>query len=122
MERVIESIRINFSREDIGEFTVEAGRPDTLSRDMLKMIKEYDINRISINPQTMNDKTLKLIGRNHDSKSIISTYYLAKDIGFDIINMDIILGLPGEGIDEVKHTLNEMKNLILKILQYIHCP
>lgn len=111
LERVIESIRINFSREDIGEFTVEAGRPDTLSRDMLKMIKEYDINRISINPQTMNDKTLKLIGRNHDSKSIISTYYLAKDIGFDIINMDIILGLPGEGIDEVKHTLNEMKKL-----------
>ncbi len=68
----------------------------------------------------MNDKNFKLIGRNHDTKSTISSYNLAKDIGFDIINMDIILGLPGEGVEEIGQTLRKIKELNPEILQYIH--
>lgn len=110
LERIIQAIRYNFP-EDIKEFTVEAGRPDTISRDMLKMLSFHGVDRISINPQTMNQKTLNRISREHSVESIFSTYSLAKDVGFDIINMDIILGLPGENKAHVKYTLNEIKKL-----------
>ena len=111
LERIIATIKESFKAEDIKEFTVEAGRPDTLNMDILKMLKSMEIDRISINPQTMNSKTLEKIGRNHDIKSIISSYNMAKELGFDIINMDIILGLAGETIDDVAYTLNEIQKL-----------
>jgi len=95
----------------IEEFTVEAGRPDTLSYDYLKMLKEEGVDRISINPQTMNDKTLKLIGRRHSSKDIVKIYKLAKDLGIDEINMDLIIGLPGEKFEDIQHTMEEIKKL-----------
>ncbi|HLR21903.1 MAG TPA: coproporphyrinogen dehydrogenase HemZ [Tissierellaceae bacterium] len=110
LEEIIKIIKYNFP-QNIQEFTVEAGRPDTINKDTLKMLKYYGVNRISINPQTMNEKTLERIERSHDIKSTISAYSLAKDIGFDIINMDIILGLPGEGEKEIKYTLNEIEKL-----------
>lgn len=111
LERIIATVRDLFSKEDIKEFTVEAGRPDTLNFETLKMLKSMEVDRVTINPQTMNSKTLKRIGRNHDIKSIIETYNMARDLGFESINMDIILGLPGEGIDELSHTLNEIEKL-----------
>ncbi|MDR7869848.1 MAG: coproporphyrinogen dehydrogenase HemZ [Tissierellaceae bacterium] len=111
LERIIATVRDVFVNEDIKEFTVEAGRPDTLNLDMLKMLKSMDIDRISINPQTMNSKTLEKIGRNHDIESTIFSYNLAKELGFESINMDLIMGLPGEGIDEVAYTLSEIKKL-----------
>lgn len=111
LERVIATVKESFKSEDIREFTVEAGRPDTLDMEMLKMIKSMEVDRISINPQTMNPKTLEKIGRNHDIKSIISSYNMAKDLGFDIINMDIILGLAGEDLKDVAYTLNEIEKL-----------
>ncbi len=111
LEKIIETIYLSFGKENIKEITVEAGRPDTINKDMLKMLKYKNIERISINPQTMNDKTLKLIGRNHTAKDIIDSYSLARKVGFPIINMDVIVGLPGEGLEEVEYTLKKIMNL-----------
>ena len=111
LERIIQAIYREFGEKNIREITVEAGRPDTITREYLEMLSKNNIGRISINPQTMNDKTLKLIGRHHNSHDIIETFNLAKEIGFSIINMDLIIGLPGEGVKEVKHTLEEIQKL-----------
>ncbi len=97
--------------DNIREFTVEAGRPDTLNIDMLNMLKKNKIDRISINPQTMCDNTLKLIGRNHSANDIISTYNMARKIGFKTINMDLIIGLPNEGLKELEYTLQEIEKI-----------
>ena len=110
LERIVKEIKDIFP-EDIKEFTVEAGRPDTIDSKKLEILRSYGVNRISINPQTFNNKTLKCIGRNHDIESIKKSYNLAKSLDFDIINMDIILGLPGEGLLELENTLNEIKIL-----------
>lgn len=90
---------------NVVEYTVEAGRPDTITENKLRLMKEHRVTRISINPQTFNDKTLKLIGRKHTANEIIEKFNLARKIGFDNINMDIILGLPNEKIFEVLKTL-----------------
>lgn len=100
-----------FDLSSLLEYTVEAGRPDTITIDKLKVIKANGANRISINPQTMNDKTLKLIGRNHSVEDIKRVYYEARDVGHNNINMDLILGLPEEGEYEVNHTINEIEML-----------
>ncbi len=96
---------------DLKEFTVECGRPDSITKEKLKTMKKYNVSRISINPQTMNDKTLKAIGRNHSVEDVKDKFNLARDLGFDNINMDIIIGLPNEGITEVENTCNLIKNL-----------
>ncbi len=93
------------------EFTVEAGRPDSITFDKLKVLSKYNVSRISINPQTMLDKTLKLIGRNHNAMQTINAYKLAKDCGFNNINMDTIMGLPGESFDDFKYTMDEIFKL-----------
>ena len=90
---------------NVAEYTIEAGRPDTITKNKLRLMKEHRVTRISINPQTFNDKTLKLIGRKHTANEIIEKFNLARKIGFDNINMDIILGLPNEKIFEVLKTL-----------------
>lgn len=110
LQKILKKIK-EFFPQDIKEFTVEAGRPDTIDREKLVMIRSYGVNRISINPQTFNLKTLKTIGRNHNIEDIKLSYNLAKSLDFDIINMDIILGLPGEEIMELKNTLKEIKSL-----------
>lgn len=111
LESIISSIYELFGNENINEITVEAGRPDTLNMDMLKMLKAYEIDRISINPQSMNQSTLRLIGRYHTNKDVIDAFNLAREIGFNLINMDIIVGLPGEGIDELTYTLDAISKL-----------
>lgn len=78
------------------EYTVEAGRPDTITRGKLETLKRLGVRRISINPQTMNDETLRRIGRDHTSAQTESTFLLARELGFEDINMDVITGLPGE--------------------------
>ena len=93
------------------ELTVEAGRPDTLDEAYLSLLKELKVERISINPQTMNLRTLKAIGRDHTPEDIIKTYNLTKELGIRIVNMDIIVGLPGEELIDIKNTLNEIKKL-----------
>lgn len=103
---------IGYSKQGgLREFTVEAGRPDTIDRDKLRAMKDGGVNRISINPQTMNENTLKLIGRNHTPQDIISVFKEAHAIGFDIINADIILGLPGETVAMVSNTLSWIRKL-----------
>ncbi|MCM1992587.1 coproporphyrinogen III oxidase [Oceanirhabdus seepicola] len=108
MESIYENFITNFR---IREFTVECGRPDSITYDKLLCMKEMAVNRISINPQTMNDYTLKSIGRTHDSEDIIKTFKMARELGHDNINMDLIIGLPGEGLNEVKKTCEEIKRL-----------
>lgn len=111
LDRIINNIYESFNKDYIREFTVEAGRPDTITEDMLLMLRNNGIKRISINPQTMSEKTLSVIGRKHTPQDIIDAYNLAKKIGFETINMDIIVGLPGEGFKEVKATMNEIMKL-----------
>ena len=93
------------------ELTVEAGRPDSITLDKLQVLRNHHVDRISINPQTMNQETLDLIGRRHSVEQIIDAFHLARESGFDNINMDIILGLPGEDMEAVHHTLEEIKTL-----------
>lgn len=110
LEQIIIKIREALNGFD-GEFTVEAGRPETLTLEMLRMLKNNDIKRISINPQTFNDKTLYMIGRNHTSRDTINAVELAKQVGFGNINMDIILALPDEKLADVKNTFAILKDL-----------
>jgi coproporphyrinogen dehydrogenase HemZ len=95
----------------VKEFTVECGRPDSITYEKLSTMKKYGVHRISINPQTMNDDTLKLIGRNHSVASVHNTFQMARELGFHNINMDLIVGLPGEKISHMIKTCGE----ILKI-------
>ena len=95
----------------VKEFTVEAGRPDTITEEKLRILKDYGVGRISINPQTMNDETLKVIGRKHSVADIIEAFYLARRCGFDDINMDLIAGLPGEDFEMFRHSLKEVEKL-----------
>lgn len=111
-EIVMEHIYNNFVKHNnIQEFTVECGRPDSITEKKLITMKKYNVHRISVNPQTMNDKTLKLIGRNHTVKDTIDKFNMARKLGFDNINMDIIVGLPGEGIEEIEKTCDSIFEL-----------
>ena len=93
------------------EFTLEAGRPDTITQEKLSLAHEYGVNRISINPQTMHDYVLRVIGRNHTVEEIIQAYELARRLGFDWINMDLIAGLPGENEALFEETIRNTINL-----------
>lgn len=110
-DRVFNTIRSNIDMESIEEFTVEAGRPDTIDYEKLKFLKESNITRLSINPQTMNDCTLKEIGRDHSVEELIQSYKMAVEVGFENINMDIIIGLPGEDAKMVAYTMAEIQKL-----------
>ncbi|MGI6106487.1 MAG: coproporphyrinogen dehydrogenase HemZ [Lachnospiraceae bacterium] len=93
------------------EFTVEAGRPDSITAEKVRVLKAHGVTRMSVNPQTMNDRTLRLIGRRHTVQQTIEAYRCAREAGMDNINMDIILGLPGESAADVQHTVDEIVRL-----------
>ena len=93
------------------EYTVEAGRPDTLNREKLRLIREAGVSRISINPQTMNDRTLQVIGRAHTAQQVREAYALAREVGIGHINMDVIAGLPGEALPDFARTMAEAEAL-----------
>lgn len=111
LERLMSWIDEKFSREYLLEYTVEAGRPDSITEEKLKVIKNHDITRISINPQSMQQKTLDVIGRKHTVEEIKEAYALARKTGFDNINMDIIAGLPGEDISDMEDTLAQIAQM-----------
>lgn len=111
LREIIRYVKDSLDMSAVREFTVEAGRPDSITREKLSMLKEEGITRISINPQTMNDKTLKIIGRQHTTEQIKEAFGLARECGHTNINMDIILGLPGEGLAEVRQTLDAITAL-----------
>lgn len=94
----------------VNEFTVECGRPDTITDEKLKVLKEHGVTRISINPQTFCDATLKRIGRKHTVKDVINAYKLALPYGFDV-NMDLIAGLSGETLRTFKHSIQTVLEL-----------
>jgi oxygen-independent coproporphyrinogen-3 oxidase len=98
--------------ENIREITVEAGRPDTITPGKLEVLKKWKIDRISINPQSYTQETLKAIGRHHTVKETIDKYHLARKMGMNNINMDLIIGLPGEGMAEFTHSLAETEKLM----------
>ena len=93
------------------EFTVEAGRPDTITSEKLKALKDHGINRISINPQSMKNSTLELIGRYHTADDIRRGFKTARDAGFGLINADLIAGLPGEDLHDFENSLSDMIEL-----------
>lgn len=111
LEKLLGIIDIYFDVDKLAEFTVEAGRADSINIDKLKVLYKHHVTRISVNPQTMNPKTLDIIGRRHTVEDVKRAYHDARDAGFDNINMDIILGLPGEGPREVEHTISEIEKM-----------
>lgn len=111
MRRLLTVLAEKFPLEQVQEFTVEAGRPDTITREILEVLREFPVSRISINPQTMNQETLDLIGRRHTVEETIEVFHMAREMGFDNINMDLIVGLPGEDAEKVAHTVEEIEKL-----------
>ncbi|MBD8067734.1 coproporphyrinogen III oxidase [Bacillus sp. PS06] len=98
--------------ESIREITVEAGRPDTITPEKLDVLNKWKIDRISINPQSYIQETLKAIGRHHTVEETIEKFHLARSMGMNNINMDLIIGLPGEGVKEFNYTLSETEKLM----------
>ena len=111
LDRLIKKIKGSFDLSNCLEFTVEAGRPDSITREKLEALKANGISRISVNPQTMKQKTLDIIGRHHTVEDTINSFKLARETGFDNINMDLIMGLPEETIDDVRKTMEIIKEL-----------
>lgn len=111
LERLLSFLKSNINFSHVKEFTVEAGRADSITREKLMVLKKYGVTRISVNPQTMKEETLHLIGRKHTVSQVKEAFLLARELGFDNINMDLILGLPNETVEDVKHTLEEVKLL-----------
>ncbi len=111
LDRLIRKIKCSFDLQHCVEFTVEAGRPDSITREKLAVLRKHNIDRISINPQTMKQETLDLIGRRHTVEQIKESFAIARELGFDNINMDLIMGLPQEDLEDVRNTMEELKAL-----------
>ena len=111
LDRLLRTLWNLFPMKEALELTVEAGRPDSITKEKLAVLKEHGVTRISVNPQTFSQKTLDLIGRRHTVEQTIESYDLARGMGFHNINMDLIMGLPGETEEDVLHTLEEVKRL-----------
>ncbi len=108
---IMECVINNFDLEKIREYSFEAGRPDTITEEKLRIIKEYGADRISINPQTLNDDVLKVIGRRHTGADVIKAFELARKTGFENINTDLIAGLPTESAESFRNTLDRIVDL-----------
>ena len=111
LERLFSMLEDCFPMEGIQEFTIEAGRPDSITAEKLDVIRAHGVTRISVNPQTMKEETLRLIGRMHTVQQVRDAFALCRRAGFDNINMDIILGLPEETEEDVARTLQEIEKL-----------
>lgn len=111
MESVLKSIKESIDIEGLLEYTFEGGRPDTLTIEKLELIKKYGVTRLSINPQTMSDETLKAIGRTHTKDEFVNIYKTAKEMGFEWINTDLIIGLNHETMADYKGSLEQIVKL-----------
>lgn len=111
LDRLLHAVRDSFDFSHNQEFTVEAGRPDSITPKKLAVLLKHGVTRISINPQTMNQKTLDLIGRYHTVEQVKETFQLARKMGFDNINMDFIVGLPGETMEDIRFSMEEVQKL-----------
>lgn len=111
LETVLGTVNRCFDMSNVREYTVEAGRPDTITREKLLAIKSNGVGRISINPQTMNDSVLTHIGRNHTAQQMIDAFGLARALGFDNINVDLIAGLPTDTMGSFENTVEQILSL-----------
>lgn len=111
LDRLFTGLEQCFDFTKLLEFTVEAGRPDSITMDKLRVLKNHNITRISVNPQTMKQETLDIIGRRHTVEQVREAFYMAREAGFDNINMDFIVGLPNETIEDVRNTMEEALKL-----------
>lgn len=111
LDRLIKKIKSLFDLSRCVEFTVEAGRPDSITEEKLAALLANGISRISVNPQTMKQATLDLIGRHHTVEQTVESFRLARRMGFDNINMDLIIGLPEENLADVRHTMEVLSEL-----------
>jgi coproporphyrinogen dehydrogenase HemZ len=111
LDRLLHAVRDSFDFSHNQEFTVEAGRPDSITPEKLAVLLKHGVTRISINPQTMSQKTLDLIGRYHTVEQVKETFQLARKMGFDNINMDFIVGLPGETMEDIRFSMEEVQKL-----------
>lgn len=111
LTKLITAINTSFDMKKCREFTIEAGRPDTITREKLEAILDGGCDRISINPQTLNDEVLEAIGRRHTATQTLEAYKLAEKIGFKHINMDLITGLPKDTPETFKYTLDTLCDL-----------
>lgn len=111
MSILLDKIGECFISKDTLEFTVEAGRPDTLDREKLRLMKDKGVTRIGINPQSMNAITLRRIGRRHTPQDVVRAFELARSTGHDSINMDVIMGLPGEDSGMIRNTMESISRL-----------
>lgn len=105
LEELCEKVHALFDLSHCPEFTVEAGRPDTITREKLRALKDGGVSRVSINPQTLSDEVLRNIGRLHTAKDVLDAFALAKEAGFEDINCDLIVGLPGDSLAGFERTL-----------------
>ena len=111
LDKLIGRLKELFDFTTVKEFTVEAGRADSITREKLEVLYRHGVNRISVNPQTMKQETLDIIGRRATVEQVLEAYKLAREVGFDNINMDLILGLPDELEPDVQNTIDRVVEL-----------
>ena len=107
----MEAVAANFDLDNVREYSFEAGRADTITEEKLRVIKALGADRISVNPQTLNDEVLRVIGRRHTGADFIKAYETARKVGFNNINTDLIAGLPTESAESFRNTLDRMIEL-----------
>lgn len=106
LKAITDAVAMNFDVNNVREYTIEAGRPDTLNREKLRIMKNAGVSRISINPQTFNAKVLENIGRKHSPEMTLEAFSMAREAGFDNINMDFIAGLPGDTPESFRNSID----------------
>lgn len=111
IEKIMKTVADNFDIDKVREYSFEAGRPDTITEEKLRVIKAYGADRISVNPQTLNDEVLRVIGRKHSGADALKAFELARKAGFDNINTDLIAGLPTEQAESFRYTLDRIAEL-----------
>jgi len=111
LDNLLYKLQQTFDLSNLAEFSVEAGRPDTITEAKLCALKKYGVNRISVNPQTIHEKTLRRIGRKHSYEAITQAVEMVRAADFQILNMDVIAGLPGESLQDFKETLQAVAGL-----------
>lgn len=111
LEKIAQTVSRCFPIDNLREYTVEAGRPDTITPEKISVLKKNGVTRISINPQTFEDRVLEAIGRKHTSEQTLEAYKMAREAGFDNINMDLIAGLPLDTADGFYRTLSTVREL-----------
>lgn len=111
LDRLLTKVKKTLDFAYAKEFTVEAGRADSITKEKLQVLYKHGVTRISVNPQTMKQETLDFIGRRHTVEQVVDAFHMAREVGFDNINMDIILGLPGETAADVAATIEAIKEL-----------